>query len=58
MIQRKRTLQQGSIFLKQNPDESHLTIEELRDMTSNNTSSGFIYKLSRYVSNITGSAAY
>lgn len=58
MIKRQCTMQQSSIFLKQNPDKSHFTIEELRDMATNNTSSGFMSKLSRYVSNITGSAAY
>ena len=58
MIQRQRTLQQSSIFLKQNPGESHLTIEELRYMATSNTSLTFMSKLSRYVSNITGSAAY
>ena len=37
MIQRKRTLEQTGIFLKQNPSEAHLTIDELREMaTSNN----------------------
>ena len=58
MIQRKHTLQQSSIFLKQNPGESHLTIEQLREMASGNSSSVFMSKLSRYVSNITGSSAY
>ncbi len=29
MIQRKRILQQSGIFLKQNPGEAHLTIDEL-----------------------------
>ena len=32
MIQRKRALQQNSIFLKQNPDKSHLTFEQLQEM--------------------------
>ena len=58
MIQRKRALQQNSIFPKQNPDESHLTMEELRKMANNNSSSCFMSKISRYVANITGSSAY
>lgn len=58
MIQRKRTLQQSSVFLKQNPGESHLTIEQLHEMASNNSCTSFMTKLSRYVSNITGSNAY
>jgi hypothetical protein len=58
MIQRQRTLQQSAIFLKQNPAEAHLTIDELRDMADANNSSTFMSKLSRYVSNITGSPSY
>ena len=58
MIHRRRTLQQSTIFLKQNPGQSHLTLEELREMVTNNTISSFMSKLSRYVSNVTGSVAY
>ena len=58
MIQRKRLLQQSAIFLAQNPEESHLTINELRQMASNDTSGAFMSKLSRYISNVTGSYAY
>ena len=58
MIQRQRILQQSNIFLKQNPGESHLTIEELKDMACNNSSFVFVSKLSRYVGNITGSSPY
>ena len=35
MIQRKRALQQSGIFLKQNPGDAHLTIDELREMAAN-----------------------
>ena len=55
MIQRKRTMQQSAIFLKQNPEEAHLTIDELRNMANSNA---FMSKLSRYASNITGSSSY
>ena len=58
MIQRKRILQQTDMFLKQNPGEAHLTAEELRQMAANNNTSVFISKISRYLSNITGSNAY
>ena len=58
LIQRNRTLQQSSVFLKQNPGEAHLTLEELQNMAKNNTSKSFMTKLSRYVGNITGSLAY
>ena len=58
MIQRKQILQQTGIFLKQNPGEQHLTMEELREMVNNNNTNLFLNKLSRYVTNITGSDAY
>ena len=58
MIQRKRALQQNSIFLQQNPDESHLTFEQLQEMACSNSSTSFTSKLSRYVANVTGSSAY
>ena len=58
MIERKRILQQTGIFLKQNPGEAHLTIEELQHMATNNNSDVFLSKISRYLSNISGSNAY
>ncbi len=58
MIQRKRILQQTGILLKQNPGEAHLTTKELQEMVANNNTNAFISKISRYVSNITGSNAY
>ena len=58
MIQRKRVLQQSGIFLKQNPGEAHLTIDELWDMAANNNSYLFMSKVSRYVANIPGTDAY
>ena len=58
MIQRKRILQQSGIFLKQNPGEAHLTIDELREMAASNNASVFMSKVSRYVGNIAGTNAY
>ena len=58
MIQCKQILQQTGIFFKQNPGEKHLTLQELRDMITNNQSSLLMTKLSRYITNITGSDAY
>ena len=58
MIQRKRTLEQTGIFLKQNPSEAHLTIDELREMASSNNFVLFMSKMSRYVANIAGTNAY
>ena len=58
MIQRQRILQQSGIFLKQNPGEAHLTIEELREMAASNNANIFLSKVSRYVGNIAGTDAY
>ncbi len=58
MIQRKRILQQSGIFLKQNPGEAHLTIDELREMATRNNANLFMSKVSRHVGNIAGTNAY
>ena len=58
MIQRKQILQRTGIFLKQNPGEAHLTTEELQEMAANNNTATFLSKISRYISNITGSNPY
>ena len=58
MIQRKRILQQSGIFLKQNPREAHLTIDELREMAASNTANVFMSEVSRYVGNIAGTNVY
>ena len=52
MIIRKRTLQQSGIFLKQNPGEASLTMEQLQEMAKSNNSAAFMSKVSRYVANI------
>ena len=57
-IQRKRILQQSGVFLKQNPGEAHLTIDELRGMAVSNNSTVFMSKVSRYVASIAGTNAY
>ena len=57
MIQRKRTLEQTGIFLKQNPSEAHLTLNELHEMAASNNSASFMSKVSRYVTNIAGTNA-
>ncbi|CAB4016553.1 Hypothetical predicted protein [Paramuricea clavata] len=50
--------EQSGIFLKQNPGEAHLTIDELREMAASNNTNVFMSKLSRYVGNIAGTNAY
>ena len=58
MILRKRSLQQTGIFLKQNPGEAHLSIQELHEMAASDNSATFMSKVSRYVANIAGTHAY
>ena len=58
MIHRKRILQLSGIFLKQNPGEAHLTIDELREMAWSSNSALFMSKVSRYIGNIAGTNAY
>ena len=59
MIQRKQILQQSGIFLKQNPSEAHLTIDELREMAAASDNANiFMSNVSRYVGNIAGTNAY
>ena len=58
MIQRRRILQQSSIFLKQNPSEAHLTVDELRHMVASKSSTSLTGKISTYVANVPGSNAY
>ena len=58
MIQRKQILQQTGIFFKQNPGEQHLTLDELREIVQNNEANVLLTKVSRYITNITGSDTY
>lgn len=58
MLQRHRLLSQGSIFLKQNPSESHMSAEQLKQMLTSNTYSNVLSKLMHYAKNVTGSPAY
>ena len=51
-------MQQSGIFLKQNPGEAHLTIDELHEMAASNNANVFMSKVSRYVGNIAGTNAY
>lgn len=42
MLLRKRTLQQTGMFLKQNPGETHLTVDDLHNMAENSDTTVFI----------------
>ena len=58
MIQRHRLLSQGSIFLKQNPSNAKLTVEQLKQTLQSNNRSTLMSKLMHYAENVTGSNSY
>ena len=47
-----------AIFLKKNPGESHVSVEELKEMLHSKSYSGVMSKLMHYAKNVTGSDAY
>ena len=59
MLQRHRMLSQGSIFLKQNPEESRMSVEELKEMLHSKSYAGVMSTLMHNnATNVTGSDAY
>lgn len=57
MIERRQAFQQSSVFLKQNPDEADMTLDELQEMAWD-SSDVFLSKILRYVANIANTNAY
>ena len=58
MLYRKRLISQGNFFIKQNPGEANLSIEELQDLVRDNDYYVVMKKLQRYSKNVTGTNAY
>ena len=58
MLQRHRLLAQGSVYLKQNPGDLHLSVQQLKQMLTSNTYSTLMTKLMHYSKNVTGSTGY
>ena len=58
ILYRKRILGQSNFFLKQNPTEANLTIEDLRQMITSHSYESLISKLMRYAKNVCGTNAY
>ena len=54
MLYRRRILGQGSFFLKQNPSEANLTLDDLKQMLQSNSYDSFMSKLMHYAKNVTG----
>jgi hypothetical protein len=57
-IRRHRTLDQSKVYLKQNPQDANLTIEELKSSIRSGDASNILSRMSAYSSNLTGSDAY
>ena len=58
ILYRKRLLGQGNFFIKQNPGEAALTIEELHSMLTTGNHSQIMTKLMHYAKNVTNTNAY
>ena len=58
MLYRRQILGEGSFFLKQNPSEANLTLDDLKQMLQSNSYDSFMSKLMHYAKNVTGINAY
>ena len=58
MLYRKRILGQSNFFLKQNPTEANLTIDDLKQMITSDSYEPLISKLMHYSKNVCGTNAY
>ena len=58
MLYRKRLISQGNFFIKQNPGEADMNLDDLRDLVRNNDYQFVMKKLQRYSKNVTGTNAY
>ena len=54
MLYRRRLLGQGNFYLKQNPGDANVTLEELQDMVRSGTHETVMKKLMRYSKNVSG----
>ena len=58
MLYHKRILGQSNFFLKQNPTEANLTIDDLKQMITSDSYEPLISKLMHYSKNVCGTNAY
>lgn len=55
---RFRTLSQGQMYLKHNPSEANMTINELKAKINDGTNNSVIKNIQRYMANIPGTPSY
>ena len=58
ILYRRRILGQGNFFLKQNPSEANLTINDLKGMLHSQSYDSLMSKLMHYAKNVSGTNAY
>ena len=55
---RHNTMKQGTIFLKQNPGQANLTIDQLKAMVGSGNKNDVVKNMQRYLANIVGTPSY
>lgn len=58
MLYRSRILGQGSYFLRQDPSEANLTLDDLKKTLQTNSYDSLMTRLMHYAKNVTGTNAY
>jgi hypothetical protein len=57
-LRRHRSLEQCKVYLKQNPGDGNLTINELKNLVTSGECQNILKRMTAYSSNITGSNSY
>ena len=55
---RRRTLDQGDIYLRQCPGDANKSVEEIQQLLKDKKAEGLINNINRYMSNIPGTSSY
>ena len=58
ILYRRRLLSQGNYYLKQNPGDANMTLDELQNLLRTGTFVSVMRKLMRYTKNVTGTNVY
>jgi len=58
ILYRRRLLGQGNYYLKQNPGDANLTLDELQELVRSGNFESIMRKLMRYTKNVSGTNAY
>jgi hypothetical protein len=58
MKQRNQLLSQANVYLRQNPADANMTMEELKQMVNSMSANQMMNRLQRYVSKVQGTNQY